>query len=274
VICHAIGGVGGKVGPDLTSIGASAPMDYLVESVFYPNRKIKEGYHSTMIETKDGAEFAGILVREDSTQVVLRDTTDKEISIAVNNIQTRKLGNSLMPAGLVDTLTSAQQLDLFRFLSELGKPGPYDASKGNVARSWKLLPENMDGAQFEDTKYATANTSDPGWQTAASLVDGRLRKQELQGVMTTRGGKTTKAIFASARVQVSGGEALSLKCNGLPANAPLWIDGNPIAAGGSTGSFAPAKLAAGVHNVVVKLDTAALPDSIQLECSGGTFLVN
>src|SRR5439155_25199796 len=38
--CHAIGGVGGKVGPDLTSIGASAPVDYLVESIFYPNRKI------------------------------------------------------------------------------------------------------------------------------------------------------------------------------------------------------------------------------------------
>ena len=41
--CHAIGGVGGKVGPDLTSIGASAQVDYLVESVFYPNKAIKEG---------------------------------------------------------------------------------------------------------------------------------------------------------------------------------------------------------------------------------------
>ena len=31
VSCHAIGGAGGKIGPDLTSIGASAPADYLVE---------------------------------------------------------------------------------------------------------------------------------------------------------------------------------------------------------------------------------------------------
>src|SRR6202042_1851381 len=45
VNCHAIGGVGGKVGPDLTSIGASAQVDYFIESVIYPNRKIKEGYH-------------------------------------------------------------------------------------------------------------------------------------------------------------------------------------------------------------------------------------
>jgi HEAT repeat protein len=28
--CHAIGGVGGKVGPDMTSLGASAPIDYLI----------------------------------------------------------------------------------------------------------------------------------------------------------------------------------------------------------------------------------------------------
>ena len=150
VNCHAIGGVGGKVGPDLTSIGASAQVDYLIESVFYPNRKIKEGFHTVLVETKDGDEYAGILVRENNDQLVLRDATNKEIPISKNNIKSRSLGNSLMPSGLVDSLTSAQQLDLFRFLSELGKPGPYDASKGNVARSWKLRPETLDLAQFGD----------------------------------------------------------------------------------------------------------------------------
>src|SRR5439155_11760108 len=44
--CHAIGGVGGKVGPDPTSLAASAPVDYLGESLLYPNRKIKEGYQA------------------------------------------------------------------------------------------------------------------------------------------------------------------------------------------------------------------------------------
>src|SRR5262249_22819758 len=46
VACHAIGGAGGKVGPDMTSLGASAPVDYLIESVWFPNKKIKEGYHA------------------------------------------------------------------------------------------------------------------------------------------------------------------------------------------------------------------------------------
>ena len=50
--CHAIAGAGGAVGPDLTSIGASAQVDYLVESLLQPNKAIKEGYHSLVVTTK------------------------------------------------------------------------------------------------------------------------------------------------------------------------------------------------------------------------------
>src|SRR5204863_4332099 len=89
VLCHSIGGVGGKVGPDLTSIGASAQVDYLIESILYPNRKIKEGYNSVIVETKDGSEYSGVVVRENSATVVLRDATDKEVSIAKDKIEKR-----------------------------------------------------------------------------------------------------------------------------------------------------------------------------------------
>ena len=33
-----------------------------------------------------------------------------------------------------------ERIDLFRFLSELGKPGAFDATKGNVARVWRVRP--------------------------------------------------------------------------------------------------------------------------------------
>src|SRR5262249_39913611 len=113
VTCHAIGGVGGKVGPDLTSIGASAPVDYLIESILYPNRKIKEGYHSVIVETKDGLEYAGVVVRENSDELVLRDSTDKETTLAKTNIEKRQTGNSLMPSGLLDALTPGERVDLY-----------------------------------------------------------------------------------------------------------------------------------------------------------------
>src|SRR6185437_4245610 len=148
VTCHAIGGVGGRVGPDLTSIGASAPADYLVESVFYPSRKIKEGYHAVVLETQDGQELSGILVRENNEQVVIRDVSNREVAIPKNNIKSRTMGGSLMPSGLIDNLPARDRVDLFRFLSELGKPGPYDASKGGAARFWKVRAATHEVEQF------------------------------------------------------------------------------------------------------------------------------
>lgn len=267
VNCHAIGGVGGKVGPDLTSIGASAQVDYLIESVFYPNRKIKEGYHTVLVETKDGDDYSGILVRENSDELVLRDATNKEIVIPKKNIQSRTLGNSLMPSGLVDSLTSAQQMDLFRFLSELGKPGPFDASKGNVARSWKLRPAGIDLAQFGDDKVLNGKLTDAGWTQAFSLVDGGLLKADLRAALKADALRAPQAIYAAAQLQMAKDETVNLKLAGADG-AAVWIDGKPL------NGNREAQLAAGPHTVIVKLDANKLPDALRLEASDGTFLVN
>ncbi len=265
--CHAIGGAGGKVGPDLTSIGASAPVDYLIESVFYPNRKIKEGYHSILIETKDGDELSGILIRENSEQLVLRNAIDQEVSVPKNNIKSRTLGNSLMPSGLVDSLTSAQQLDLFRFLSELGKPGSFDASKGNVARAWKLFPQTVDIAQFGDAGILKIKLSDHQWLTAFSLVDGRLLKAELAAALKSVENRSPLSVFASAQLQVAAPATIHLQLTGA-SNSPIWIDGKPAKPDTKT------ELSAGPHTITVKLDSKKLPKSLRLEASDGTFVVN
>ena len=214
VTCHAIGGVGGKVGPDLTSIGASAQVDYLIESVLYPNRKIKEGYHSVIVETKDGLEFSGIVVREDSEQLILRDATDKETTIPKSKIENRTTGNSLMPSGLVDALNPSERLDLYRFLAELGKPGPFDASKPNVARSWKLLAQTLDLAQFGDERILNTSLRDASWNSARSLVDGRLLKQDLNAALAEQGTRYPQALFAAAQFQVAKAGTVHLKLMG------------------------------------------------------------
>ncbi|HWF19496.1 MAG TPA: HEAT repeat domain-containing protein, partial [Verrucomicrobiae bacterium] len=276
VNCHAIGGVGGKVGPDLTSIGASAQPDYLVESVFYPNRKIKEGYHSVLVETKDGEELSGILVRENSEQLVLRDSTDKEITIAKDKIKGRTLGNSLMPSGLVDSLTTQQQLDLFRFLTELGKPGQFDASKGNIARLWKLWPQTLDLSQFGDEKILNTKLSEDRWTTAFSLVDGHLLKSELDAAIQPVKGRDPAAIFAGATFQVSGSGPFEFKLHGCSAQTPVWLDGKLVKLGLADDGdvWGQATPSAGTHTIIVKLNTAKLPDWIRLDVLGGTFLGN
>ena len=71
-----------------------------------------------------------------------------------------------MPAGLVDALSPAERLDLYRFLSELGKPGEYDASKPNVARGWKLFVQTLDVTQFGDEKVLKTDLADAKWVAA------------------------------------------------------------------------------------------------------------
>ena len=65
--CHAVGGAGGQVGPDLTSIGASAQPDYLVDSLLLPNKAIKEGFHADPRRDHRRQGAHGIKVREAQT---------------------------------------------------------------------------------------------------------------------------------------------------------------------------------------------------------------
>ncbi len=270
VSCHAIGGAGGKVGPDMTSLGASAPVDYLIESVWFPNRKIKEGYHALMVETKDGQEFSGVLVRENSEQLTLRDATGKEINVAKNNINDRRIGTlSLMPAGLIDNLTPPERIDLFRFLSELGKPGPFDATRGNVARVWRVRPGLHTLEQFGEASCVTSDLNNKDWTPIFANVDGRLPADRILEGAAPGKYLGLVGVYAATRLQVSRSGPVKLNLSGAP-DAPIWIDG--IAQ--KPGMELSADLASGAHAVVVRLDPKKLSDALRLESSEGNFLAD
>ncbi len=119
--CHAIAGVGGKVGPDLSTIGASAPLDYIVESLLTPGAAVKEGYTALLVVTDDGRQHLGLPVSETETELVLRDAKGQEIRLTKATIEERTSAGSMMPAGLTDPLPPGDLLDLIRFCAELGR---------------------------------------------------------------------------------------------------------------------------------------------------------
>jgi putative heme-binding domain-containing protein len=269
VICHAIGGAGGKVGPDMTSLGASAVTDYIVESILVPNRKVKEGFHSIQVSTKDGQELSGILVRENTEQLVLRDVTNKEISVPKNNVESQRIGGSLMPSGLADALNPGERLDLFRFLAQLGKPGPFDATKGNVARVWKVRAGTSNVEQFGAEPILRSDLNSAPWVTVYSTVNGNLPRADLEAEMKTLEHRGVVSMYAASQLQLSREANVRLKVE-LPADAAIWIDGKPVSVRGEVG----AQLSAGSHTITVKLDAKNLPSQIRVEASEGTFLVN
>ena len=89
--CHAIGGSGGTLGPDLTSIGASAQVDYLIESLLEPAKKIKEGYHTIIVTMKDGGMVTGVNIRSTDSEIIVRDAAGKEIAVAKSQIASKKM---------------------------------------------------------------------------------------------------------------------------------------------------------------------------------------
>ncbi len=120
--CHAVKGSGGTIGPDLGALGTAQPIDFIIGAILDPQREVKEGYISTSISTKDGDEYQGYVVREEGSEVVLNDILQRAlITIPKSNIQQRRQSGSAMPAGLVDSLTRDEFVDMVKYLSELGK---------------------------------------------------------------------------------------------------------------------------------------------------------
>ena len=123
ISCHKLKGVGlTDIGPDLGSIGASAPADYIIESLLEPSKKIKEGFQSITITTKDGDFYAGSIVKEYGTRIRIKTSSGEELTIQKSNIKSRETSKvSMMPVGLTDTLNESELIDLLKYLTELGK---------------------------------------------------------------------------------------------------------------------------------------------------------
>ena len=269
VSCHAIGGAGGKVGPDLTSIGASAPLDYLVESIYYPNRKIKEGYHSVVVETKDNQVLFGMLENQNENEIFLRDVANQRATVPKANIRKQTQGNSLMPSGLIDRLAKQDQIDLFSFLSRLGKAGPFDASKGNVARVWRLRAANHRDQQFDDNRIADGGINYKRWGKVNSLVDGTLTDDMLKQGASAGRWVGVIGVYAGAEFEIAKAGQVSLQIQGAES-AKLWIDGKVV----ENSNIINSKLSAGKHSLVLRFDPKALPKKVKVSASTGTFLVD
>ena len=264
--CHSIGGVGGKVGPDLTSIGASAPPDYLVESLLYPNAKIKEGFHSTTITTKDDQEFTGIIARETETEIIMRNAANQEVSIVKRNISQRVIGGSLMPAGLVDALLPEERFDLIKFLSVLGRPGDYDASKGGVARVWKLYQITSQNSHLGIQGVLRGDFARTDWVTAFTRVNGSLSREICETAIPAR--DDSRGLYAATQFQSANGGQAKFMLNGEVKDA--WVNGQRVQSGPSF----TVELNPGVNTLVLQLDGANLPEELKLSSSDVSFLTN
>ncbi len=120
VKCHAVGGVGAKIGPDLTGIGARYPRAELIRSVLEPSNRVAAGYQVTTIVTDTGKIYSGIIKSDGQDVVEMVDVEGRVVSIAAAEIEERSASSlSLMPSGLKDGLTPEAFADVIAYLESL-----------------------------------------------------------------------------------------------------------------------------------------------------------
>src|SRR5438132_3090945 len=84
-VCHRVRGQGGDVGPDLSQIGGKFDRTHLIESILDPSTEILQGYRATIIESKSGRVWTGIVKSESATGVTLMDSEGKQIAILLRD---------------------------------------------------------------------------------------------------------------------------------------------------------------------------------------------
>jgi putative heme-binding domain-containing protein len=257
--CHAIGGVGGQVGPDLSSIGASAQIDYLIESLLEPSKAIKENYHSLLVSTRRGKQYTGIKVRQTTTSLILRTNQDQEVAISLKDIEEQTPSKtSLMPEGLTDTLTHAELVDLTRFLSELGK-GSYTVGKARLVRRWEALdatPAALAALRKESVTAAVGNQSLP-WSPIYTTVAGFLPLAD-SPLLTIK--EDARVAILRTQMEATAAAKMRLKWNNS-RGLTLWLDGKPL----KIEDGKAINLTVGSHTLVVVIDRLTRKEPLRCE---------
>jgi putative membrane-bound dehydrogenase-like protein len=115
--CHAVGYLGGRIGPDLTKIGSIRSERDLLEAIVFPSASLVRSYEPVAVTTKNGKLYNGLIKKDAPDELTLVLTADQEIRIArkdIEDVQPSKI--SIMPAGLDQQLTSRDLADLVAFL--------------------------------------------------------------------------------------------------------------------------------------------------------------
>jgi putative membrane-bound dehydrogenase-like protein len=117
--CHSVAGQGAQIGPVLNGAGAMGT-EALLRAILTPNAAMEAGYRTFRVETRDGEVVDGLLVSQDKEFIVLRRPNSEDLRIPQDNVRRADyLRRSMMPEGLIDSLSPTETSDLFAYLKTL-----------------------------------------------------------------------------------------------------------------------------------------------------------
>ncbi len=124
--CHAVGGQGGKIGPDLSHL---VQRDYasVLRDIVQPSRAINPDYLSHAVTTVDGQVLTGV-VSSDDHHLLVADASGEVKRLHNSDVESMTAtGTSIMPQDLLSKLTDPQRRDLLTYLLTPAPSMPEDA---------------------------------------------------------------------------------------------------------------------------------------------------
>lgn len=127
IVCHSFQGEGGLGGPDLTSAGRRYNARDLLDNILNPDKVINEQYGLMIYSMKNGTTITGRTVNLAGDTVMVatnpNDPGGSEVRFRTSELESvTPSKTSHMPAGLLDTLTREDVLDLLAYLTGRSNP--------------------------------------------------------------------------------------------------------------------------------------------------------
>ena len=131
-LCHMIEGKGGRLGPELTTVGESRTRVAIIDSVRNPSRRLAGGlteatkefpqeYETVTAVTADGKEIKGVALNEDSFSVQIMDTSEQIHLLEKDKLKSfQKSRQSAMPVYGTDLLSDKDLEDIVAYLTSVG----------------------------------------------------------------------------------------------------------------------------------------------------------
>jgi len=118
--CHRVNGTGGRLGPDLSRVGASRTRDMMVKQIRGATEDFRPGYEPVTITGSDGQAIHGVKKNEDNFSVQIMDTRER-----IQGYEKDKMKSvtddtkSAMPVYGPDRLSEGDLDDVIRYLQTL-----------------------------------------------------------------------------------------------------------------------------------------------------------
>jgi len=117
--CHMVNGAGGRMGPDLSDVGAKRSPANLRTSILDPNASIVPGWAVARATLADGSTVSGVKINEDQFSVMIREGNGKIHHIAKADAKQIEINSKSSMPGYQGFIPDGELTDLIAYLFSL-----------------------------------------------------------------------------------------------------------------------------------------------------------